>query len=121
LDISGGMTMLRTFWTAVREVVPSAEGEQSRAGTSEGDIAERLRRAGLDEVSEDVLTARADYTGFDDFWEPFSYAVGPAGEYLRSLPPEQQAEVREGCRAALPADGAFTLEARAWFARGIAR
>jgi ubiquinone/menaquinone biosynthesis C-methylase UbiE len=118
-DIRGGMTMLRTFWTAVREVVPSAEGEQRRAGTSEGDIAERLSRAGLDEVREDVLTARAGYTGFDDFWAPFLYAVGPAGEYLRTLAPEQQADVRERCRAALPADGPFTLEARAWFARGI--
>jgi len=115
-DISG-MTMLRTFWTAVREVVPSAEGEQRRVGTSEGDIAERLRRAGLDEVSEDVLTARADYTGFDDFWEPFTYAVGPAGQYLKTLDAEQQARVRESCRAALP-DGPFSLDARAWYARG---
>ena len=117
-DIAGGgMTMLRIFWTAVRSIVPDAAGEQRRAGTQEGDIADRFRRAGLEDVSESVLTARAEYAGFDDFWEPFLYSVGPSGEYLRSLDAEQQAAVREGCRAALPADGPFGLDARAWFAR----
>jgi SAM-dependent methyltransferase len=114
----GGMTMLRIYWTAVRSIVPDAAGEQRRAGTVEGDIAERLRRAGLEDVTESVLTARAEYEGFDDFWEPFTLAVGPAGEYLRSLDAEQQAAVREACRAELPPDGPFALDARAWFARG---
>jgi SAM-dependent methyltransferase len=114
----GGMTMLRVYWTAVRSIVPAAQGEQSRPGTMEGDLAERFRRAGLEDVTQDELTARADYTGFDDFWQPFTLAVGPAGEYLRSLSEEQQAAVREACRAELPSDGPFSLEARAWFARG---
>jgi ubiquinone/menaquinone biosynthesis C-methylase UbiE len=34
----GGMTMLRLFWSAVREVAPGAEGERSLAGTARGDI-----------------------------------------------------------------------------------
>ncbi len=114
----GGMTMLKTFWTAVRAVVPDARGEHLRPGTSRGDIAEHLRRAGLEDVTDGALGAHADYAGFDDFWEPFTFAVGPAGQYLRSLDPERQATVREGCRAALPADGPFTLPARAWYARG---
>jgi ubiquinone/menaquinone biosynthesis C-methylase UbiE len=112
-----GMTMLAKFWSAVREVVPSAEGERRLAGTFEGDIAERFRRAGLQDVIEGALTARADYAGFDDFWEPFTLAVGPAGSYLRSLPEEQRASVREACRRSLP-DGPFSLDARAWYARG---
>jgi ubiquinone/menaquinone biosynthesis C-methylase UbiE len=114
----GGMTLLHTFWSAVRAVVPDVAGEGRRTGTRRGDIAEHLRRAGLEEVAEGELAARADYTSFDDFWEPFTFAVGPAGQYLRSLDPEKQAAVREGCRAALPPDGPFTLTARAWFARG---
>jgi ubiquinone/menaquinone biosynthesis C-methylase UbiE len=115
---TGGMTMLRTFWTAVRTIDPRAQGERSLAGTAEGDIAERFERAGLDHVVGGTLTARAEYTGFDDFWEPFTLAVGPAGQHLRSLGEEQQAAVREACRAALPADGPFSLDARAWYARG---
>ena len=114
---TGGMTMLRTFWTAVRSVEPHAEGERRMAGTAEGDIAERFARAGLADVVGGALTSRARYTGFDDFWEPLTLAVGPAGQYLASLPEERRATVEEACRAALP-DEPFELDARAWYARG---
>ena len=118
-DIAGGgMTMLHIFWAAVREVDPDAHGERRMAGTFEGDIVRRFERAGLDDVSGSALVARADYEGFDDFWEPFTLAVGPAGQYLRSLPDDRRAIVRDACRAVLP-DGPFMLEARAWCARGI--
>jgi ubiquinone/menaquinone biosynthesis C-methylase UbiE len=113
----GGMTMLATFWKAVRAVEPSSQGEARRPGTFAGDLVERFERAGVDDVTDVVLTARADYAGFDDYWQPFEFAVGPAGEKLRTLSAEQRAEVREHCRAALP-DGPFTLEARAWCAAG---
>ena len=120
-DIAGdGMTMLHTFWTAVRKVDPAAEGERGLVGGSEGDIAGRFQRAGLEDVAGGTLTARADYADFDDFWEPFTLGVGPAGQHLRSLTAEQQAAVREACRDALP-DGSFSLDARAWYARGRVR
>jgi hypothetical protein len=86
-------------------------------GTGEGDIPARLEGAGLQDVRAGVLTAHAEYADFDDFWLPFTAGVGPAGQYLVALPPERQEAVREACRASLP-DGPFTLEARAWFARG---
>jgi SAM-dependent methyltransferase len=115
--IDPALQMLRIFWSAVREVNPAAEGERRMAGTVEGDIAARFERAGLANVTDGALTARADYAGFDDFWEPFTFAVGPSGQHVRSLSADQQARVREACRAALP-DGPFTLDARAWCARG---
>ena len=113
----GGMTMLSTFWKAIREVRPEAENEMRRTGTSEGDIATRLADAGLRDVEDGSLTARADYTGFDDFWEPFTHKVGPSGMALAALAPNDQETVRAACREALP-EGPFTLDARAWFARG---
>lgn len=117
-DITGGgMTMLRIFWSAVRQVQPAAAGESAMAGTADGDIAHRLRHAGLRHVTSGALTSRASYAGFDDFWEPFTLEVGPAGHYLRTLPAGQQAAVRDACRPHLP-DGPFTLQARAWYARG---
>lgn len=117
-DIAGGgMTMLRLFWSAARQVDPGVEGERRMAGTEEGDIVVRFERAGLADVIGTALTARADYAGFDDFWEPFTFAVGPAGHYLASLPDAQQAQIRELCRAELP-EGPFSLDARAWCARG---
>lgn len=115
----GGMTMLRTFWRAARDVDPNVVGEQTRAGVSRGDIADRFRRAGLEDVEDGELEATADYTSFEDFWEPLTYGVGPVGQYLVSLPAETQERLRESCRDALPS-GAFTLTARAWFARGTA-
>ena len=117
-DIAGGgMTMLRYFWAAVGEVAPGAQGERGMAGTEEGDIARRLADAGLEDVVGGALTASADYTNFDDFWEPLTLAVGPAGEHLQSLTGDQRARVREALRAKVP-DGPFMLEARAWYARG---
>ena len=114
---TGGMKMLSMFWSAVRQITPGVEGERRMAGTAEGDIVERFERAELEDVVGGTLVARADYKGFEDFWEPFTFAVGPAGQYLRSLSREQQERVRQACRAALP-DGPFSLDARAWYARG---
>lgn len=87
------------------------------AGTAEGDIAARFTRVGLIDVNGAALQARAHYNDFDDFWQPFTYAIGPAGQYLATLSDAQQAQVRETCRAALPT-GPFSLDARAWCARG---
>jgi hypothetical protein len=115
----GGMTMLSTFWRTAHEIDPNATGKRARPGVAEGDLGERFRRAGLRDVEEGSLEASADYGGFDDFWAPFTFAVGPAGQYLADSPPERQERIREACRAALP-EGPFTLTARAWFARGEA-
>lgn len=117
---TGGMTMLRICWDAVREVDPSVAGERTLAGAAEGDIAALLARAGLDDVTGGTLTARASYAGFDDFWQPFLFGVGPAGQQLLPMPEDQKAAVRDACRKAVP-EGAFELEARAWCARGTVR
>lgn len=46
--VSGGMTMLRTFWTAARRGDPDLEGERQLAGIAAGDLVERFKRAGLE-------------------------------------------------------------------------
>jgi SAM-dependent methyltransferase len=115
-DIAGGgMTMLRMFWSAIKAVKPDIEDEQRRAGTSEGDIAERLNRAGLHDVAGGALEVSVDYSDFEDFWEPLTLAVGPAGQAFAKLDDEEKAVVREAIRGELP-DGPFTLDARSWFA-----
>lgn len=118
-DIAGGgMTMLRLFWSAMKSVKPDVEGEQQRAGTAEGDVAERLRRAGLREVADGALEVSVDYSGFEDFWQPFTFAVGPSGQAFAALEGEDKAAVREAVRAELP-EGSFTLAARCWYATAI--
>ncbi|MGC4935661.1 class I SAM-dependent methyltransferase [Gordonia sp. DT30] len=118
--VEGGMTMLAVFWQAARELDPDVVGEQMNVGVSRGDIARRLRVAGLDDVVDGELLAHAEYTDFDDFWTPFTFAVGPAGNHLASLPADRQERLRELCRPKLP-EGPFTLTARAWYARGTVR
>src|SRR3954452_21839363 len=50
-DIAGGgMTMLATFWSAVRQAGPGRQGEGPLPGPVQGDIAEHLRRVGLRHV-----------------------------------------------------------------------
>lgn len=116
-DLNGHMPMLDVFWDAVRRIDPAVRGERHLTGAAQGDIVDRLRRVGLDGVVEDTVSAHADYVDFDDFWTPFLAGIGPAGQHLVSLPPEQQTIVREHCRANLPG-APFTLSARAWFGRG---
>ena len=119
-DIAGGgMTMLNTFWNAARSVDPGAKGERRRPGVTQGDLGERFRRAGLEDVAEGEVEASTDYADFQDFWEPFTFAVGPAGQYLASLPADRREQVRQACEASLPS-GPFSLTARAWYARGSA-
>jgi methyltransferase family protein len=102
----------------VAEALPWADGSFD-ATLTRGDLGQRFRQAGLQDVVEGELEAHADYAGFDDFWEPFTFAVGPAGQYLASLPADKQARLREACKTAVP-DEPFSLTARAWYARGTA-
>jgi ubiquinone/menaquinone biosynthesis C-methylase UbiE len=116
----GGMTMLSTFWRAVKTVVPDTQGEQARVGFREGEIAEVLGRAGLEDIQSGTLDTSAHYESFDDFWTPFTYAVGPAGTHLSKLTAEQRDAIREACRRELGEPGGpFDLDARAWYARGV--
>jgi ubiquinone/menaquinone biosynthesis C-methylase UbiE len=116
----GGMTMLSTFWRAVRTVDPNSQGEHARLGAREGEIADVLARAGLEDVRSGTLATSAHYESFDDFWTPFTYEVGPAGSHLATLTPEHQHAIRDEARRQLgDPDGPFDLDARAWYARGV--
>jgi SAM-dependent methyltransferase len=110
-------TPLAPFWQAVHELDPSAEDESELAGGREGHLAELVAGAGLHDVEDMALPVSVEHATFDEWWDPFTLGVGPAGAYLASLEPERRAEVRERCRKLLgPAP--FTLESRAWTARG---
>jgi hypothetical protein len=81
----GGLQMLSHFWCAAREIDPSV-ADQPRAGLREGDLVERFGRAGLQGVIGGTLETSVDYADFDDYWEPFTGAAGPAtGAFYASL------------------------------------
>src|SRR5690349_3650505 len=115
----GGLEMVSYFWRAAREIAPSSvPDEQPRAGVREGDLVERFGRAGLQGVTGGTLETSVDYADFDDYWEPFTGAAGPAtGAFYASLDDAGKATLRDTVRASLP-EGPFTLPARAWLALG---
>ena len=118
-DHAGEQTPLAPFWRAVHEFDPDEEGERNLAGGREGHLAELFHEAGLREIEETALPIRIEHATFEEWWEPFTLGVGPAGAYLVGLEPEQQDQLRERIRQQLP-EAPFTLPARAWAARGLA-
>jgi SAM-dependent methyltransferase len=112
-DHAGGHGPLTAFWSAVRELDPAADDESGLAGVREGHLARLFAQAGLGQAQATTLTVRVRYDSFEQWWEPFTLAVGPAGTYVASLTPDRRAELRERCRRLLPA-GPFEISATAW-------
>jgi ubiquinone/menaquinone biosynthesis C-methylase UbiE len=117
-DHGGGQGPLSLFWQAARELDPQADDESRLAGAREGHLAELFEAAGLREIEETAHSVSLEHATFDEWWEPFTRGVGPAGAYTASLDRERQAELRERCRALLPI-APFVLTSRAWAARGV--
>src|SRR5580704_19230404 len=79
-DYAGGRGPLAAFWSAVREVDPAADDESGLAGVREGHLAHLFAQAGLGEQAQaTTLTVSARFAGFEQWWEPFTLGVGPAG------------------------------------------
>ena len=118
-DYGGGTSPLSTFWDAARQLDPEVDDESGLAGARAGHLAELFAAAGLREIEEASLEVRTEHPSFEDWWEPYTFGVGPAGAYVRGLDPERRAELRELCRERLP-EAPFVVTASAWAARGIA-
>ena len=118
-DHAGGTGPLSPYWDAVRELDPEVQGESNLAGAREGHLTELMEAAGLGEIEETHLEVSLEHASFEDWWEPFTLGVGPAGGYVAGLDPEERAELEERCRAKFPS-APFVLTSRAWAARGLA-
>jgi ubiquinone/menaquinone biosynthesis C-methylase UbiE len=116
-DHAEGRGPLSLFWNAARTLDPDIEDESQRAGAREGHLAQLLQEAGLHQIEEATLSVSFEHRSFEDWWEPFTLGVGPAGGYVTGLDPERQAQLRERCREMLPV-APFVLTASAWAARG---
>ena len=116
-DNAGGRTPLAPFWNAALELDPDIDDESELAGSREGHLGELFLAVGLREVEETALPVRVEHETFEDWWEPFTFGVGPAGAYLSRVDAERQSAIRE--RALVALGEPFTLDARAWAARGV--
>lgn len=118
-DHAGGQGPLSLFWEAARQLDPDVDDESLLAGTREGQLGELFEAAGLRQIQEAALSASLQHPTFEEWWQPFTRGVGPAGSYVASLDADRQAGLRERCRTLLPV-APFELMARAWAARGVA-
>lgn len=118
-DLAGGRAPLSPFWRAARKLHPAASDESGMAGTRQGHLRELFEAAGLTQLEETELEVAVVHETFDEWWEPYTAGVGPAGGYVRSLSADDQARLREACREVLPPEP-FTLTSVAWAVRGFA-
>ena len=118
-DFEEGGSPLSLFWQAAQDLDPGAPGEDALPGTRRGQFGELLREAGLVDVEECTLTVDVPHPTFEDWWEPFTLGVGPAGDYVSGLDGGQMTRLVQRCRELLP-EAPFTMTGRAWAARGRA-
>jgi SAM-dependent methyltransferase len=114
-DHAGGKGPLAAFWSAARSLDPSAPDESDLPGVAEGHLAELFTSAGLTDVTSSSLTVSVEHPSFEDWWDPFTLGVGPAGAYVSGLDDGRRAALRDRCRQLLP-PAPFRTTATAWTA-----
>ena len=117
-DHAGERGPLTPFWSAVRELDAAAVDESNLAGVRDGDLARIFAQAGLAGTQVTTLTVQVRHASFEDWWEPFTLGVGPAGSYVASLAPDRRTALRERCRLLLPA-APFQTSATVWAATSL--
>jgi SAM-dependent methyltransferase len=116
-DHAGGTGPLDAFWRAVAATDPTAADESELAGAREGHLGELLAAAGLQDIEQAALAVSVPHQTFEEWWQPFTLGVGPAGAHVIALDDNARERLREACRALLP-DPPFEVAAVAWAARG---
>ena len=117
-DHEGSKGPLGVFWEAARRLDPDVSTESGLAGAREGHLAQLFGEAGLADIQDSTLSVSVVHETFDEWWEPYTLGVGPAGKCVADLDAAGQARLRELCREMLPA-APFTLTSLAWAARGV--
>ncbi len=121
-DFPSGVEMNTIFRKAATALDPSAEIPRvSIFLVKEGTIPALLVGSGLREVEETSLTMRMNYDSFNDLWSNWLRGGGPVGSYLVKLSPEHKQALHDKLHQEVlkgRPDGPFTLQARAWAARG---
>jgi len=122
-DYADGMTLLRAYWDAAREVEPergaAADEAATMSGFDEEELADLWRGAGFEDVRTGRLLAQATYDGFEALWEPITTGIAPAGAFYVSLDEQGRTALHDAFRRRLGVgDEPFTLDAVAFAVAG---
>ena len=124
-DYAERMELMRYFWDAAVELVPSAskldEGRRFPVCRPEP-LRALFESNGLSEVEARAIDVPTVFRSFEDYWSPFMGGQGPAPGYAVSLSEGERARLRQLLRSRLPqsSDGSIRLVARAWAVAGRA-
>jgi ubiquinone/menaquinone biosynthesis C-methylase UbiE len=117
-DFAGERAPLTTFWRAAGQLDDATVDESGRAGARAGHLAELAEAAGLLDVEPAELTVQVTYPTFEDWWEPYTLGVGPAGDHVTRLDDAGRAALRARCADLLP-QPPIDVAATAWAVRAI--
>ena len=112
-DHAGGRSPVGPFWRSARELDPAADNESALPGARDGDLARLFTEAGLSDVRVGTLSVSASYDSFEEWWEPYTTGVGPAGAYVATLDADHRTALRERCHTLYPT-APFTITATVW-------
>lgn len=124
---AGGLPMLGLFWEAAVETLDdaatraTAASEMEVAYPEERDLRRLWETSRLVDVRTRLLETSMNFSGFDDYWAPFTSGVSTSSSLAGSLTPEMRTALEDRLRRKLLGDGddrPFTLPARAWAIRG---
>src|SRR5918996_3315323 len=115
-DLGGGRGPISPLWDAAHELDPAVLDESRLAGVRKGHLRQLFEEAGLGSVEETELSIGVEHASFDEWWEPFTLGVGPAGSYVAGLDAAKRAKLRERCRQNRSLEP-FLLDATAWAVR----
>ena len=115
-DFGGDRSPLALFWSAAREFDPNADDDAELPGGRDGHLTELFTAAGLRDVQSGELTVAVPYDDPDAWWQPYTFRIGPVGEYVAALDAPHREALRARC-AELLGPGPGVIEATAWFVR----
>jgi SAM-dependent methyltransferase len=118
-DLGGGGGPLTAFWQAARDLDPDVDDESGLPGVHEGELSRLCDEAGLSQIEDGVLTVTVRHATFDEWWEPYTLGVGPAGAHVQTLDEAGRVALRDRCRELLP-EPPFYILASAWAVRARA-
>ena len=80
-DHAGRRGPLRRSGARCASSIRTPTTSRGSPGAREGQLAQLFGEAGLRDVEETALAVAVEHATFDEWWEPFTLGVGPAGAY----------------------------------------
>jgi SAM-dependent methyltransferase len=121
-DEYGGLPHYRMLVDVAATLDPSVERRLFLPLTASDEMANLWRELGMLDVEQTSLLIRMEFSGFDDYWRPFTTGEGPPGRLVASLSESTRATLQENMRRAYIAnrpDGPRSFACVAWTCRGI--